>query len=369
MKIGIATFHQADNYGAVIQAYALQSFLQACGHKVQIVDFRPHIYVSWVRRWLAKSPKVWFLKWEQQWKRRLFEKFRCQHIERTSEIFNSIAELQEIVERFDLLISGSDQVWNPRWLDQVDGYWDFFFLRFAGVKTRRISYAASIGHSDLSTLTGEWQKKLAEGIKTIDAISVREPSGVELVYQLCGRKDAVCVADPTLLLDRTHYDQLSGAPVRRDPYFFSFMLHGLEQDAQVACQFVAEQLRLRMVQCDATKTSLHAGYILPSPEGWLRAIRDAQYVVTNSFHCTVLCLIFHVPFAAVLIDGEIGSMNSRITDLLNMIGLKGRIVLPGAEILAELVLEEIDWESVDRKLTEARNNAISFLATQGLCKI
>jgi hypothetical protein len=366
MKIRITTFQWADNYGALLQAHALQSFLQQRGHEVQIVNYRPHKPGSLLRRWLSVSPRGCVRKWEQQWKRFLFELFRREHFNRTPEVFRSSSELWKISDRFDLLITGSDQVWNPQWISKHPGLFDLFFLSFAGSKTRRISYAASIGHSDLSTLAPEWQRMLAEKMKAMHAISVREQSGVELVRQLCGRTDAVCVADPTLLLAREHYDKLAGRPGRRPPYLFSFMLHGLEQDAAGICRTISGQLGLKTVRCNATKTGLHAGYTLPAPQGWLRTVRDAQFIVTNSFHCTVFCLIFHVPFIAVLVGGKLGAMNSRIIDLLEPVGLSHRIVSPEEADSDELLSEGIDWQGADRGVEEARLSAVEFLKMQGV---
>lgn len=361
MNIGITTFQWADNYGAVLQAHALQSFLQSRGHKVQIVDYRPQTPKPLVRRWLSSSPRGCIRKWEAEWKKYLFEQFRKKYLTRTSCVFRSSSELLKIADSFDLLIAGSDQVWNPKWLDQFEGLFDFYFLSFARSKTRRISYAASIGHSDSSTLRSEWQKILADKMKVMDAISVREQSGVELVRQLCGRTDAVFVADPTLLLDRAHYERLVGPPVRHHPYLFSFMLHGLERDAAPACRTISTQLDLKIVRCDAVKSGLHADYTLPSPEGWLRQIRDARFVVTNSFHCILFCLIFHIPFAAVLIEGEIGSMNSRIIDLLKAVELPNRIVAANDEIFSGSATERIKWDQVDRAVGSMKDRSIAFL--------
>lgn len=361
MKIGILTFHWSDNYGAVLQAHALQTVLQSRGHDVQIVDYRPQQPESLMRRWLSASPRGCVRKWEQNWKAFLFERFRRHHLVRTPDVFHSVSELRNIAEAFDLLITGSDQVWNPRWLDQVEGFWDLYFLTFANPNTRRISYAASIGHSDLKTLTPEWQEKLAAKMKLIDVISVREPSAVDLVQQLCGRKDAVCVADPTFMLDRAHYDKLAGATTREEPYLFSFMLHGLEKEAATACRTVAGRLRLKIVQCNARTTGLHAGYTLPPPEAWLSMIRDAKFVVTNSFHCTVFCLIFHIPFLNVMLDEAIGSMNSRLADVLKPIGLAGRMIPPGQSVPDGIWSTEIAWATVDQYIDIRRVQSLRFL--------
>lgn len=364
MKIGIITFLWADNYGALLQAHALQSFLQTSGHEVEIVDYRPKQPGSLAHRWLSASPCGCARKWEAAWKRSLFERFRKTHLIRTPEVFHGVSELRKIADRFDLLIAGSDQVWNPTWLSQLDGLFDLYFLSFAGAKTRKISYAASIGHSDCSTLTPKWQHILADKMKAMDAISVREQSGVELVRQLCGRTDAVCVADPTLLVGRAHYERLAGGAIRRKPYQFVFMLHGLEEDAAPAWRAIAGQLNLKLVRSDAAKTALHAGYTLPSVEGWLRDIRDAKFVVTNSFHCTVFCLIFHVPFVAVLIEGKIGTMNSRITDLLASVGLSDRVVMGRAEAPGEIVARNINWDEVEQAVASMRGKAVQFLKNQ-----
>lgn len=361
MKIGITTFQWADNYGAVLQAHALQSFLQSRGYEVQIVDYRPQKSGSLARRWLSASPRGCVRKWELRYKERLFESFRINYLKRTSEVFYSADGLVRIKDRFDLLITGSDQVWNPEWLAQIAGLPELYFLSFAGSNTRLISYAASIGHSGIGTMTGEWQQILAGKLKQMDAISVREHSGVDVVRDLCGRDDAVQVVDPTLLLDRGHYDEMIGFRKLRGGTLLSYMLHGLEQDAETTSRCIAESKGLRVVHCDARKTRLHSGYTLPSPIGWMRQIRDASFVVTNSFHATVFCLIFHIPFVAVLIDGQIGSMNSRITDLLKMSGLSHRIANIGGHVSTEVLNEKIDWDAVDGKLVFARGESMDFL--------
>lgn len=366
MKIGIVTFQWADNYGAVLQAHALQSYLQERGHDVQIVDYRVKPAISFVRRWLAKTPRGCVRKWEAAWKTYLFEAFRRKHLKQTPEVFHSAEKLNVIADRFDLLITGSDQVWNPRWLEQVDGLFDLCFLSFAGNKTKRISYAASIGHSDTLTMTDEWKKILSCRMKEMDAISVRERSSVSLVQELSGRTDAIQVADPTLLLDRSYYEGLATGRQSRKRYLFSYMLHGLEQDAGFVCNQISEKLVVPVIQCNARQTRLHRGYRLPSPTGWLGEIRDASFVVTNSFHATVFCLIFHVPFIAVLIDGQIGSMNSRITDLLNMVGLGHRICVSGEKMSPGLISETIDWDAVVHNMSAMRAGSVDFLVEQGL---
>ena len=360
MKIGTTTFTWVENYGAALQAHALQKFLQDRGHDVHIINFRVSPARTGFKRWLGRN----LAACEMKWKTYLFDRFRRQQMRFTPETFLSAKDLAKVKDRFDLLITGSDQVWNPKWLAQFEGLFDLCFLSFGGANTRRISYAASIGHSDLRTIKAEWQKLMAERLKAIDAISVREKSGVTLIEQLCWRSDAVHVVDPTLLLERSHYDALAGRTGKAKRVVFSYMLHGMENDAVPAIRSISTNLKLKAVKCDGQRTALHPGYTLPSPRGWLRQIRDAEFVVTNSFHAVIFCLIFHQPFIALVIEGEIGSMNSRILEILGSVGLASRVFSPGMEVTKAFLDQAIDWKEVDRLICQLKESGIKFLSEQ-----
>jgi hypothetical protein len=366
MKIGITTFQWSNNYGAVLQTHALQSFLSAKGHEVQVVDYRPNVPLSFAHKWIARSPNGCFQKWKVAYKDSLFESFRRKHMTRTSEIFWSFSELRRISDRYDMIITGSDQVWNPKWLSQFNGLFDLYFLSFVAPQTRCISYAASFGHADKSTMSEDWQKLIGEKLKMMDAISVREKSGIDLVRDLSGRTDAIQVVDPTLLLDRLHYENLTDSKSKRKSFLFSYMLHGLECDAETACHHISEVLQLNTLKCDGLTSAFRGGYTLPSPRVWLRHIRDAVFMVTNSFHGVVFCLIFHTPFIALIIDGENGSMNSRIVDLLKAVGLSHRILNPRQPVSKWLCKEKIDWNEIDRKILSIRSNSIGYMMQQGI---
>jgi exopolysaccharide biosynthesis predicted pyruvyltransferase EpsI len=144
------------------------------------------------------------------------------------------------------------------------------------------------------------------------------------------------------------------------------MLHGLGQTTLDLCSRAALQHRLRLVRCDAKTGPFDDGFVLPDPAGWLRQIKGASFVATNSFHGVVFCLIFHVSFVAILIENEMASMNSRIMDLLHNVGLSHRIMKADEEISEALFREKIDWERVDDKIDEMRDQSINFLEKQDL---
>jgi hypothetical protein len=383
MKVGITTFHWSDNYGAVLQAYALQTFLERRGHSVEIIDYRKGAKPSRVTAALARFP-AWLPHMvlrllsplagilpgrlrgaiEARYKKFLFERFRIKHLKLTPRL-HCIESLRSVGSNYDVLITGSDQVWNPRFLDEGNGHFDAYFLKYAGPKTHTMAYAASIGHADTSTMTAEWRQQLASRMGAVHAIGVRETSSLPLVEQLCGRRDAVQVVDPTLLLPVSDYARLTGKPGPSGT-LFAYLLHGLEADADPLCREVAKLKQLTIVRCNARLSMLHPGYDLPGPDGWLQHIRNASFVITNSFHGTVFCLIFHVPFISVLINNHLGSMNARIIDLLDAVGLSQRTMTNGGHLPDEIAISPINWEQVDRQLQSIRQTSTNFLQSQAL---
>ena len=368
MKTGIITFHWSDNYGAVLQTYALQSFLQERGHEVQVIDYNPQgRRPSWRVKWLSKNPAICLLKWAQNVResilrvldiRRhaLFESFRKGNLACTPERFCSANELTLLKDRYETVIVGSDQVWNPNFLYYLSSF-DAYFSEFAGKRTRRVSYAASFGRSDVSDIKPEWQDLLVERLRRMDAISVREPSGVDLVREICGRADAVQVADPTLLLGREHYDRLAGDGGESSGGLFSYLLHGLEEKASPLLCALASKNSWPLTCCNPQRKKLLGRGAVLSPIEWLRAIRDAEFVVTN-------CLIFHKPFAVLPLQGDKSAMNNRLTELLNAVGLEERIT-SSSETASALVRSLIDWQAVDERIAAMRDRAVDFLSIMG----
>ena len=366
MNIGITTFQWANNYGALLQAHALQIFLRSRGHEVQIVDYRGRQPTKGIKKWISTSIVGCIYKWEAAYREYLFDHFRRNYLIRTHEIFYSTTDLERIADKFDLLITGSDQVWNPIFLAEITGLSELYFLSFAGKNTRKISYAASFGHTTKNTIEPNWRKILEEKLLSIDAISVREASGVGLVNSICGRTDAVNVVDPTLLLDRSYYERITKLKIKRQKYLFSYMLHELDENAETFNRQIPMLLNLKIVKCNASTTGIHKPYTLPSTTNWLNLIRNASFVVTNSFHGVVFCLLFHTPFIAITIDGSMSSMNSRVAELLSFLGLTHRICISQAEVPMEVYREVIKWGDIDNLLDKMRMGSIKYLNSQGL---
>ena len=174
----------------------------------------------------------------------------------------------------------------------------------------------------------------------------------------------VKVVDPTLLIERQYYEKLAGPRKNCDKLLFSYILHGMDPDAENVRSQITKGLRLKALNCDTRKTKVHRGYLLPSPPVWLQHIRDASFMLTNSFHGIVFCLIFHTPFVAILLEGESSSMNNRICELLKAVGLGRRIASPRQTVSDELLGEEIDWCNVERHLHSMISDSLYYFDKQ-----
>ncbi len=339
MKIGIMTFHWATNYGAVLQAYALQQTLNEMGHEAVLIDYYPPKFKKTILN-ILKIKRVYLIprSLKSRKKEKNIAPFRAKYLKRTM-YYPSSQELRESATYFDCYICGSDQIWNQSFVRSSEQEKNFaYFLDFVPKDKIIASYAASFG---ANTYPEDLQSDLKEVLLRFDEISVREQSGVEIIKRL-GIDKAQLVPDPTLLRSAEHYEALL-CEGPKDKYVCSYMLHGKQKDALPVLNALFE-MGLKHRACSDNGV-----------EQWLTEIHSAAFVVTNSFHGTVFSILFHKPFAAVLIDGS--GMNDRITTLLKTLGLEDRIYQGDQTMLSA----QIDWTSVDEKMDVYRQCGYAFL--------
>lgn len=363
MRIGIITFHWANNYGAVIQSYASRRYLETLGHEVQILNYSPTPTTSrfsLVKQLLGRSPKACIDKWIRlAWKRR-FNIYRKDKLCLFGTPVNDKAGLEHLAQNLDILITGSDQVWNPVLLDEWKCF-DAYLLNFGPPTVKRVSYAASLGHSSMDTIA-PWKETMSSLLRQMDAISVREKTGEAIVKELIKGIDVEVVGDPTLLLNADDYRREFSRPWKKLPKTFSYILHGQDQSAKVVISQVAAYFGASVPLCNLTDTTVRNGYVRPSPDEWLQRIDQAECVVTNSFHATVFCLLFHTPFIVLPVTGSWSAMNSRVIELLAKTGLLDRLVDPEqAQDINPVLRRQIDWQIVDQEMMQLRETGESFL--------
>ena len=371
MKIAIATFFNAANYGAMLQAYALWQYLAQKGHDVQFVLYSPtqQPKLTLASCFVARSLQGLRIKL-RTYVRQSMSAF-ADPFPRTR-LFDSYGDLEQNPPEADVFIVGSDQMWNPAW---VLPHLPYVFLDFAPPSSKRIAYAASFA-------TSQWGADKRDEVATLlsqfDAISVREQSGVGIVKELADR-EASLVVDPTLLWDAAFFTSLckNARPPRREPFVFSYFLDEWSGTAEerMCLDACLDQLGISKVVTDKTPV---AGWLSPlynmlgvtakvSVEEWLISLKSASFVVTNSFHGTIFSILFQRPFLAVLLTSRMSAMNERIVSLLNDLELQDRMIYPGDnEKIAKVVTQPIQWEKVSDRVKELRTVAISFFDQAGI---
>ena len=198
-KIGIITFHWAANYGAVLQAYALQQFLLKHGYDAEIIDYRPGRVLA-IQTWCSIRNNDHALRE----KRRCIQKFRTKELVLSKKRFYFCRGLKKVFTNYSILISGSDQVWNESFALGAEGKPTLsYFLQGAPAKVKRLSYAASFGTEHVSD---RYKVVTEKELRQFQAISVRENSGKKIIESY-GLKAAV-VCDPTQLVGKEDYDKL-----------------------------------------------------------------------------------------------------------------------------------------------------------------
>lgn len=352
MRIGILTFHWAQNYGALLQAYALKSKLEQLGHDVVFINRIPK-YKGLVRKLYHKFSYKYHFSWIK------FEKFAKDYIFPKTRVYTDTEGLKRHFpeEHFDAVVVGSDQVW--RW--GMMGY--NYFFDFVDEKTKKVSYAASFGLSEWSgkELNTETVKKW---LHRFDMVSVREKSGVDICKNIFDI-EASLVLDPTLLHDGAFYEEtiLKNYPRQNNSKVVSYILgkNYKHQSTQLS-KWSKEQgmahseLFWTSVELPSLKHSdFHFSHITLAE--WLNEIRNAEYVVTNSFHCTVFSILFGKQF--VVLENKQGG-NNRIETLLSLLGIENRLINDLSNI-KEVLNKPIDYNLVNTKLQENRELSLKFL--------
>lgn len=351
MKIGILTFHWATNYGAVLQCYALQEFLHEQGYEVEIINYKPIQYEETFYNFLRKCKFLhlssFLVTYRQE---RALNLFRKKFLHLTQRVI-SCRNLYKIVKHYDVIISGSDQVTNPTFLMCGEGkgiVTPTYFIGFP-FKGKRVGYALSFG----CIAYPEQARKVAiQYIKNFDAISVREKSGADIVKSM-GRDDVVVVPDPTFLMQPPFYHNLTDRSLilRKKPFIYSFFIrHIVERKSIVNSLFKNKKI---LWNCEDGNYAM---------QDWLAKIKYADFVITDSFHCVVMCLKLHTPFVVVTEnEGNVG-MNDRLFTMLSIIEMESRILHKSKMSKVHSVLaNEIQWGQIDKKLDSIRKKGTKFL--------
>ena len=366
-KTGLITYHAAYNFGSVLQAYATQKTLEKLGCPNEIVDYRTQSQTDWYHKdfsWKA-GPLNWittfgfnFMRKARRIRREKFERFITNYLTLSPRRYTTYEELRKEPFEYDILISGSDQIWNI-------GCGEFrnepkesilpYFLDFANPK-KKIAYASSIGGQPLNNI-----KKYAPYLLQFDALSTREPSGARIIGKAANR-DIEVVVDPTWLLTRKDW-QIEGVytPKTKRGYILWYTLY----------MFPWKMKKwLKVIKAFAARHNLDVYCISPlvycrdkevhwiddaGPIDFLSYMMNASCVITNTFHGTIFPMNFNVPFFSC--NAAVGSRQGQMLALCN---LEGRVINSPME-LCEITDYSCDFTEANITIEKMRRESVGYL--------
>ena len=367
MKAGLVTFYHIHHYGALLQAAATERAVETLGGECEIVDYFVNQNNALFRKPTGLSSAaadvhtaLHYSALKARYER--FEKFSADHLRISDHRFESLEELRNTELPYDVILSGSDQIWNPKIFP--DGHFDpVFFGTFS--QKRKIAYAPSFG---IPKVPEEMEEELRSYLEQFSHVGVRETQGQQIVREVTGTEVPV-VLDPTLLLTAEQWAEMSNTPEgypapQSDTAGGYILCYCINKPGALSSyiQQLAEKTGLPVVQLCGIRQKVHpkARCIFDAgPAEFLGLFKNATYVCTNSFHGTVFSVQFHKPFFTAVAPSELAAPErSRTFSILNRLGLTRRII--GKGDTADL-LDEIDWNSVGEKLIAARQGSLDYL--------
>lgn len=362
-KIEVITLHRIVNYGSVLQAYATQYILNKKGNNVEFIDYYPermHM-LGMLKRIKNKSDflsKNLFARtaariimlpsYVQRFM--VFKKFIKKYLNTTQKIYMTEEEIEKDIPEADIYCTGSDQVWNTGWNEKIEYP---FFLKFAPNNKKCISIAASFGKSELERWEIEETKKL---LSKYSDISTRELSGVNIIKEL-GFNNVINILDPTLLLNGEEWSKIASNKYENQDYIFVYNLNR-NKNIDNYVQKLAKEKKLKVYY---VSYCLHEFYkkgkmkCNVKVEDFLALIKNAKYVVTDSFHATAFSINFNTQFMIVFPE----KYSTRVKSILEITKLESRIVKNPNDI--SLSDEKIDFKEANDILSRKREEANKYI--------
>lgn len=379
-KVGIVSCYFKHNYGSMLQAYATQQVLDNMGIENETINIDENVdfangkkkyYMTQITNFTFIKSKLGMikLKFDKKLKKDLgnnisvrdkkYKEFEQKF--RLTAPYKTYAELTEKCKDYSSVLVGSDQLWLP-----VNVVADYYTLNWVPDDVNKISLATSFG---VSTVPDKYKESYKKFLNRIDNLSVRESAGVKLVSELSD-KEATLVCDPTLLLTKQEWMEIQQEErIIKDKYILCYFL-GNNIEHRKFAERLKEKTGYKIVSLNHADEYVKYSDIFADetpydigPAEWINLIRNAEYVCTDSFHGTVFSLINNTKFFTFERYSNKNSKvstNSRIYSLLEIVNLKERI-LSGTENVEDVLKYNIDFDKVNTKLADFRNESKAFL--------
>lgn len=373
-KIGLLNFHYSDhNYGAVLQAAALADVINRLGYSVEHIDFIPNKMAqkmtlrqllvtvlaglgvkSLIKRMLGKKE---YIKPTVNGAE-VFEQFRDVWVARSQQTYTASQQLKTVGTTYSAVVVGSDQVWRPNMFVNKHQDVEAYFLSFLPDSVTRVSYAASFGVDKWEeTSDAILSDHVRKAMTKFNAVSVREQTGVAICRDHFG-VTAQHVLDPTLLNGVDFFERvIAKAGVSKQNENVVYYKLDVDSTFISAIKHIGDILQTPTEDIYYQKSDASYRYI-PVAD-WLAKIRDSKFVVTDSFHCVCLAILFNKEFICFA-NKDRGL--ARLQSLLSSLGIEGRLCEQNQSLTAFFAnCRPINYASVNAKLSEMRISSLAFL--------
>lgn len=363
-KAGIVSFYSRENYGAILQAVALQNKINEFDIDSKYINYNPKLPLTGVKKILNilyKSVR-YFIGYRKRLQKT--NEFRNKYLFQTEKVDRK--NLSKTISDFEIFIVGSDQVWNPKWIKPSDS---FYLLKFIKNKPK-FSYASSFGVTNLEDeLTSIYKTELVE----FKAISVREKTG-EIILKNIGINSDI-VLDPTLLLTKSEWlNFFDSKPIYKFKYILCYVMPGdnyankyIEEYAKNMNNNSNEKYKIIFIG-DKEYKRFRKGYNLicdAGPSEFLNLVYNASFVITNSFHGTCFSINFEKQFVSILKANN--PLNNRITDLLTSLEVSDVIQYINTPI-KPVSLDIVNYKDLNNRLNELRIKSLNYISNNILLR-
>ena len=364
-NVKILTFHNAENYGANLQAYALKEVLKDMNTNPSFINYKDkHILKDYklIRTNSLKSffSSLWYMPRNLK-RKKSFKSFCDTYLDGNTKKYYLKEEIEKDLSSGDVLVAGSDQIFNP---ELTGGLSDVYTLNFKKDNVDKIIYGASVGNDELL----ETNKEVFEAkLKDLEYISVREENVANGLGQILNKK-VEKVLDPTMLLEKEKWEELikkeKTVDLDNTKYILVYTLFENPEITKIA-DYLSNKTGLKVVhfrKYNAYQNELMSIYS-KGPVDFINAFKNAEYILTNSFHGLVFSIIFERKQYVLLPK----SRGGRLKDLINLTGLEKRTVNSLEDVKNKDLDENIDYELVKDKLNIEKEKSIKYLRG-GICK-
>lgn len=368
MRIGMMTFHASHNCGSMLQAYALQHTLrEKFGHDAVIINFsnpaQRNIYGLWnkklrpgiIKRNIKLFPYFDLIRQEMK----DYNAFSNKYFVLTEKSYKYKSELERIVDDYDLLLAGGDQIWNTRCGDADDAY----FLCFANNKAK-VAYSPSLGARNINLV--EDKNKYRDYLLDFRQISVREPNGKKWLDELTGI-DVPIIPDPVMLLTAEEWDSQIPTEVMDEEFIFCYAFSYDDEYNNKIFQQISKKTGLPIYVINSRQWGLNRLdqygiklYPHSGPQTYLKLMKNAKIVFSQSFHGTLFASLFEKTFwhfgNRVIKDKD----DDRASAMLNQVGLTSRYKTID-ELLETDLFEPVDYTQARKNIAEMREKGMQYI--------